>query len=158
MFGSDEGAQVSNPSAPLPVPNDDSTQRGASDASKTNKNVLSTAATQTQPTAVEFHGANDVLWRTAVENVRKEVHWRTWREFEDDLGGREPIQLSQIISRLKRTIQDCEDRKWRVQMPVGSTVVTPRDVLDKIVGYAEAFKDIGGTLASIDPTQSAGLA
>jgi hypothetical protein len=33
-----------------------------------------------------------------------------------------------------------------------------RDVIDKMIGWAGAFKDIGSSIAAFDPTQHAGLA
>ena len=100
---------------------------------------------------------NATLWEKAQELVR-ENNRKEWSRFTSMFKSTDLPSFDDIIERLKAAIQECEDHKWRIPMLVNGAVFTPRDVLDKVVGYAEAFKEVGSTVASVDPTQSAGLA
>jgi hypothetical protein len=98
-----------------------------------------------------------MLWKKAQAVVRAD-DTKEWFRFESTFESTDLPSFDEIIKRLEDTIQECENHKWRVPIPLSGSVITPRDVLDKIVGYAEAFKAVGSTVASLDPTQSAGLA
>jgi len=100
---------------------------------------------------------NSELWRKAQAIVRADYP-NEWSRFQEEYAGSSESDLETIVEALKRTIQECENNRWTVTVPISGSVLTPRKVLDKIVGYAEAFKDLGSSVAAIDPTQSAGVA
>jgi hypothetical protein len=113
---------------------------------------------QAQVPEPEVKTAIDELWDKAEAELQKEKDWSAFQaEFRKDPSNSGTLSMENILARFEELKTAKDDEKWAATTIRGKAI-RPRDVFDKIVGYAREFKDLGAALAKPDPTQSASLA
>jgi hypothetical protein len=82
-----------------------------------------------------------------------------WKKFQNELNISDTfsVDLDLVLASLREKKAIIEDDQWGYVMENGKKIVS-RDVINKMIGWAGAFKDIGSSIASFDPTNHAGLA
>lgn len=80
-----------------------------------------------------------------------------WKDFQNELKIYDTFSVDLVLASLQEKKAIIEDNQWGYVMENGRKVVF-RDVIDKMIGWAGAFKDIGSSIASFDPTNHAELA
>lgn len=82
-----------------------------------------------------------------------------WNEFSQELLLNTTfVNIDVILGRFRQAQAQAEVDKWRLPVSRDGKWIVPRDALDKVVEYANTFKQVGATIAAADPTQHAPLA
>jgi hypothetical protein len=97
------------------------------------------------------------LWLEARDIVLQSKDASDWKKFQDDLGPPDEFSIDLVLTSLQEKKNTIGDDQWGYVMENGKKIVF-RDVIDKMIGWAGAFKDIGSSIAAFDPTHHAGLA
>ncbi|KAE9369951.1 ankyrin [Stipitochalara longipes BDJ] len=89
-----------------------------------------------------------------------------WKEFEKvrlkdafnfgDVEAENVITVDAVMNDLKTAKNRFKKDQWVITL--GQKRIVCHDIIDKIVGYAETFGEIGTALTALDPTQHAGMA
>jgi hypothetical protein len=97
------------------------------------------------------------LWLEARDVVLQSKDASNWKKFQNELKISDAFSIDLVLASLQEKKTIIEDDQWGYVMENGRNIVF-RDVIDKIIGWAGAFKDIGSSIASFDLTNHAGLA
>lgn len=113
------------------------------------------AATATDESGDENSNENGErlnLWLEA----RKELKEDERRELDKYFKLQSSFSINEISTQIKNVKSDCEAARWGYVTKDGKKIIY-RDIFDKIIAWAVAFKDIGTAAAAFDPTQHAQL-
>lgn len=80
-----------------------------------------------------------------------------WKEFQNELKISDTFSIDLVLASLQEKKVIIERDQWGYVMQNGRKIIF-RDLIDKIISWAGAFKDIGSSVASFDPTSHAGFA
>jgi hypothetical protein len=143
------GLSVNNQSSPAPITPGDETQpdgeaRGSSQA-----------GIPGQVAKPQVWRTNADIWEAAQCRIQSDRHWTS---FNQRFRGDSELSVDGILEGFSAARELCEAQKWTVKIPIGDVKFKPRDVLTRIIQYAESFKEIGSAVAGLDLTKHAGLA
>jgi hypothetical protein len=97
--------------------------------------------------------ASSVIWRRAQDDL---AHDKRWQEFKRQFTIQSKVlSIQEILAELQALKDLREDEQWAFGP---GRRIKPRALLDKIIEYANNFKDAGAAIAGCDPTQHAGMA
>jgi hypothetical protein len=143
------GPSVSNQSSPAPnTPGDETQQDGETQGS-------SQVGISGQVAKPQAWRTNADIWEAALCRVKSD---RYWTSFNQRFRGDNELSVDGILEGFSAARELCEAQKWTVEIPFGDIKFKPRNVLTRIIQYAESFKEIGGAVAGLDLTKHAGLA
>jgi hypothetical protein len=97
------------------------------------------------------------LWLEARDVVLQSKDASDWKRFQNELKISDTFSIDLVLASLQEKKAIIEGDQWGYVMEKGRKIVF-RDVIDKMIGWSGAFKDIGSSIASFDPTNHAGLA
>lgn len=97
------------------------------------------------------------LWFEARDHILQSKDADDWKKFQDDLKPSDEFSIDIVLETLHEKKTAIEEDQLVYVMQDGKRIIF-RDVIDKMIGWAGAFKDIGTAVAAFDPTKHAGLA
>jgi hypothetical protein len=143
------GQSVSNQSSPASNTPDGETQADGETQGS------SQAGISGQEAKLQVWRTNADIWEAAQRRIKSDRHWASFNQrFRDD----NELSVDGILAGFSAARELCEAQKWTVEISIGDIKFKPRNVLTRIIQYAESFKEIGGAVAGLDLTKHAGLA
>jgi hypothetical protein len=93
------------------------------------------------------------LWLKARNDLKADVR----EKFDKHFKNQDLFSIDQVSECIRGVKADCEKGSWGYVIKDGKKIVY-RDIFDKVITWAVAFKDVGAAVAAFDPTQHAQLA